>query len=120
MWSSRRKLDLPVSTTLVSSARFLSSSLVATIERMENTRSASLIDSVPAALFLRPVNGKVSGPRWHWALMLMRLTWWTRMSVSWAISEGSVEKMDACWPNSHSVRYLTISSMFLKVTMGTI
>lgn len=38
----------------------------ATIERMENERSASVTDEVPSAESFLPVNGKPSGPRWHW------------------------------------------------------
>ncbi|MNF19279.1 hypothetical protein D3C80_2239480 [compost metagenome] len=48
--------------------------LVATSVRMENTRNASCTDRVPSAEFFRPLKGKVSGPRWHWALMLIRPT----------------------------------------------
>ena len=50
--------------------RLLSVSLVATKVRMEKTRSASEIERVPSAESLRPVKGKLSGPRWH---LLMRL-----------------------------------------------
>ena len=36
--------------------------------------SASDTERVPRADDLRPENGKMSGPRWHWALMLTRPT----------------------------------------------
>ena len=48
--------------------------LAAIIERIEKERSASVTDSVPSALSLRPVKGKTSGPRWHWQLMFTRQT----------------------------------------------
>ena len=72
--------------------------LVATIERIENARSASVTDSVPSAESLRPVKGKTSGPRWHWQLMLTRQTWLTSGSTSRPIWSGLVPKMLTCWP----------------------
>ena len=41
------------------------SCLAATMDRMLKARRASVTDSVPSAEFLRPVKGKISGPRWH-------------------------------------------------------
>src|SRR5947199_341669 len=49
---------------------------------MENARRASVTDSVPSAESLRPLNGNVSGPRWHWLLMFTRQTWLTSGSMS--------------------------------------
>ncbi len=77
-----RNRELRSLTIAVMMARFASWSLAATSVRIVNTRSASVTDRVPSAESLRPVNGKVSGPRWHWLLMLTRQTWLTRGSIS--------------------------------------
>ena len=50
------------------------------------------------------VNGKKSGPLWHWLLMLTRHTTLTSTSMSDAISAWSVPNTAACCPNSHSLR----------------
>ena len=60
---------------------------------MEKTRKASDTESVPSAESLRPVKGKVSGPRWHWQLILTRQTWLTSGSINRAIRSGSLPKM---------------------------
>ena len=85
---------------LSSSCSLAAVCLAATIERIENERSASVTDSVPSAESLRPVNGNTSGPRWHWQLMLTRQTWLTRGSTSAPIRSGSALKMLTCWPCS--------------------
>ncbi len=72
--------------------------LAATRVRIEKTRSASETERVASALSLRPVNGKSSGPRWHWELMFTRHTWFTKTSINWAISLESFPKIDACCP----------------------
>lgn len=69
-----------------------------TIVRIENARSASLTDSVPSAESLRPVNGKVSGPRRHCVFTLMRQTWFTSASMSREIRPGSVPNSATCCP----------------------
>ena len=79
--------------------------LAAIIERIEKERSASVTDSVPSALSLRPVKGKTSGPRWHWQLMLTRQTWLTSGSTSAPILSGLVLKMLTCWPCSEVIMY---------------
>ena len=67
-------LDVRCCTIASSSCSLAAVCLVATIERMENERNASVTDRVPYAESLRPVNGNTSGPRWHWQLMLTRQT----------------------------------------------
>ena len=42
---------------------FVSVCFVATMERIENDRNASVTESVPSAESFRPANGKTSGPR---------------------------------------------------------
>ncbi|MNG31430.1 hypothetical protein D3C84_1172250 [compost metagenome] len=69
-----RKLESRSRIMSLINALLLSWNLVATSVRMEKVRSASWTDKVPSAEFFRPLNGNVSGPRWHWALMLMRPT----------------------------------------------
>src|SRR3954468_14259570 len=83
--------------TMVSSNYLLFSvCFVATIERIEKDRRASVTDNVPSAKSLRPVNGNTSGPRWHWQLMFTRLTWLTNGSTSEPIRSGSALKMLTC------------------------
>lgn len=87
---------------VISSSSFLLGSvcLAAIIERIEKDRSASVTESVPSAESLRPVKGKMSGPRWHCQLMLTRQTWFTSGSTSVPMSSALVEKMLTCWPCS--------------------
>ena len=75
-----------------------SSALAATSVRMLKTRRASETESVPSAESLRPVNGKVSGPRCHWLLRLTRQTWLTSGSMSRASCAGSVPNTLSCCP----------------------
>ena len=63
MYFVLKKLESFELTISLSSFLFLSVSLVATNERIENDRSASTTDNVPSALSFLPVNGKTSGPR---------------------------------------------------------
>ena len=65
MKSVDRNVDDRFDTIDLMIARFASVSFAATSVRIVKTRSASLTDSVPSAESFRPVNGKVSGPRWH-------------------------------------------------------
>src|ERR1700674_703105 len=88
--------DLCPSTIVSSNALLASVCLVATIERIENARKASVTDSVPSAESLRPANGKTSGPRWHWQLMLTRQTWLTSGSTSAPICPGLEPKTLTC------------------------
>ncbi len=88
MKSVDRKFDLRPRTIPLIRRLLTSLALAATSVRMEKTRSASETDSVPSAESLRPVNGKVSGPRWHWLLRLTRQTWLTSGSISRAIAAG--------------------------------
>ena len=53
---------------LVTRSLLLSLDFVATVVRIENTLRASDTDSVPSAESFLPLNGRVSGPLWHWAL----------------------------------------------------
>jgi len=86
------KLDR-CSFTIAFNNRLLASvCLVATIERIEKDRRASLTDKVPSAESLRPVKGNTSGPRCHWQLMLTRETWLTRGSTSLPTSSASLLK----------------------------
>ena len=57
--------------------------------RMEKPGRASLTESVPSVESLRPVKGKVSGPRWHWLLRFTRQTWLTMGSTSSATLAGN-------------------------------
>ena len=88
-----RKLDARLRRISVSNRLLRSFAFAATRVRMEKTRSASETESVPSAESLRPVNGNVSGPRWHWLLRLTRHTWFTSGSTSRAIVPGSLPKM---------------------------
>jgi hypothetical protein len=97
--SARSVFDLPVCSTPWTSLTLVSFWLVATATRMLMARSASVTESVPVALFLRPENGSWSGPRWHCELMLMRVTWCARKSIRSGRSADCVVKMAACWPN---------------------
>jgi uncharacterized protein (TIGR00725 family) len=65
MKSFDRNVDDRFDTIDLMIARLASVSFAATSVRIVNTRSASLTDNVPSAEAFRPVNGKVSGPRWH-------------------------------------------------------
>ena len=57
----------------------------ATSVRIENDLSAALtLNVATASLSFRPVNGRVSGPRWQEALMFTRHTWFTMWSMHWA------------------------------------
>ena len=69
-----RKLDSWLCTMALIMALFSGVCLVVTTVRIENDRNAAVTESVPSAESLRPVNGKVSGPRWHCALILTRET----------------------------------------------
>ena len=80
-----RKLDLFSRTIRVMISLFKSLPLAATRALIEKTRRASETDKVCSAESFRPVQGKVSGPRWHWLLMFTRLTWFTRGSMSCAM-----------------------------------
>jgi len=74
MKSVERNLEL-LSVTIDFMIRlFASVSLAATRARMVKTLRASDTDRVPSAESFLPVNGNVSGPRWHWLLMLTRQT----------------------------------------------
>ena len=57
----------------------------ATSERMEKHLRASLIERVASAESFLPVNGSVSGPRWHWQLRLIRHTWLAMGSIKAAM-----------------------------------
>ena len=56
------------------STKSFSEALQATRVRMLNDRKAALTLNVLTALSLRPVKGRVSGPRWQEALRLTRQT----------------------------------------------
>ena len=81
------------------------SSLTATTDSMLTVLSASDTESVPRADDLRPVKGNVSGPRWHWELMLTRPTESASASTSGPIFVTSFAKTAACWPKGDSARY---------------
>ena len=59
---------------------------------MLKTRSASVTESVPSALALRPVNGNASGPRWHWLFRVMRDTCGASASTSRPTALSSVQR----------------------------
>src|SRR5258706_10569554 len=88
--------DLCSMTIASSKSSFDDVCFAATIERIENARSASDTDSVPSAESLRPANGKTSGPRWHWQLRFTRHTWFTRGSTSLPTSSGFDPKILTC------------------------
>ena len=58
----------------------------ATRVRIANTLKASDTDSVPSAESFRPVNGKESGPRWHWQFTFTRHTRKTKGRTSFALA----------------------------------
>ncbi len=49
--------------------------LAATRVRIENCFSASATDKVPSAESFLPLNGNVSGPRWHCVLLMQSQVW---------------------------------------------
>lgn len=53
---------------------FSEDEFVATSDLMEKALNASIIERVPSAESFLPVNGKESGPLWHWALRFILLT----------------------------------------------
>jgi len=65
------------------------------------------------------VNGKRSGPRWHWLLRLTRHTWLTSGSTSRAISPASLPKIDTCWPYGESMIARTGVSRSSNACTGT-
>lgn len=65
MYLVDKKLDVCVLTIVLISCLFSSVCLVATIDRIEKARKASGTLSVASAESFLPVNGKISGPRWH-------------------------------------------------------
>eukprot|EP00966_Prymnesium_polylepis_P329217 7384957-Prymnesium_polylepis.1 len=71
-------------------------SLDATTDSIETVLSASVTERVPSADDLRPVNGKVSGLRWHCALTLTRPTESASASMSGAHLLASPQKTAAC------------------------
>ena len=75
---------------------------------------------VPMAELRRPLNGKASGERWHWALMLMRPTMVESASTSGAAAApvGSEEKMAACWPFHEALAADTTSAASAKRATG--
>ncbi len=81
MKSVDRKRELRSVTIVRMIALLASVSLAATRVRMVKTLRASETESVPSAESFRPVNGNVSGPRWHWLLRLTRQTWLTSGSI---------------------------------------
>ena len=70
----------------------------ATSERIEKHFSASLMDSVASAESFRPVNGSVSGPRWHCQLRLIRQTWLASGAISRATRRWSRPNTLTCCP----------------------
>jgi len=58
-------MNFDLCSTTIASSKFSLASVcfAATIERMENERSASETDNVPSAQSLPPANGNTSGPR---------------------------------------------------------
>ena len=103
MYRVLKNEELPSSTISLKRCLLASFIFVATSERMENERKASVTDKVPSALSLRPVNGNTSGPRWHWALIFTRLTSVTNGSISDDTSSASLLKILTCMPCGESI-----------------
>ena len=76
-------------------ARPAGESLDATTDSIETVLSASVTERVPRADDLRPVNGNVSGLRWHCALTLTRPTESASASISGAHLLASPQKTAA-------------------------
>jgi hypothetical protein len=113
-----KKLESLSFTISLISCLLVSFNLAATKERMENDLNASCTESVPSALSFLPVKGNTSGPRWHWVLILTRLTKFTNGSINDDTSFASLLKILTCIPCGESIWYFIGSSIFSKGIMG--
>lgn len=77
-------------------ALFSSVSSAPKTESIENSYNAPVTDNDLSAESSLPVNGKLSGPLWHWLLRLILQTLFAKRSVSLPRTSGSLPKRPTC------------------------